>query len=46
MEANGQLIFIRKNAGKSPIMRPWSETRRIWEAYMGDEYMEGPLELR
>lgn len=39
--------FHQKNAGNSPLMRPWPETRRAWkDDYMGDEYMEGLNELK
>jgi len=38
--------FHQKNAGNSPLMRPWSETRKAWKDYMGDEYMEGPNVLK
>jgi len=39
--------FHQHAAGNSPIMRPWSETRKAWkDNYMGDEYMEGLNELK
>lgn len=27
--------FHQKNAGKAPLMRPWSEARTEWQAYLG-----------